>query len=130
MGKNNDCAVRFLTIPVVVACLLSAACTTPAPSYSGHQLSTYDMSTEYATEYSPDGFTLLVYHRYQQFTMLRSTAAAECKTAACKVATSVADRWNRKLAPMDDSRVQLNTSRNWLGKITACSAKVPVVWER
>ncbi|PLP96202.1 hypothetical protein CYJ10_33575 [Cupriavidus pauculus] len=129
--------MRFLAIPAVAACLLSAACTTTAPSYtgpypgpfSGRQLSTYDMSTEYATEYSPDGFTLLVYHRYQQFTMLRSTAAAECKTAAGNVATSVADRWNRKLAPMDDSRVQLNTSRNWLGKITACSAKVPVVWE-
>jgi len=134
MGKKNNWAVRFLTIPAVAACLLSAACTTTAPShtgpYSGRQLSTYDMSTEYATEYSPDGFTLLVYHRYQQFTMLRSSAAAECKAAAGNVATSVADRWNRKLAPMDDSRVELNTSQNWLGKITACSAKVPVVWER
>ena len=130
MGMNDDWDVRLLTIPLVTACLLSAACTTTTPSYSGRQLSTYDMSTEYATEYSPEGFTLLVYHRYQQFTMLRSTAAAECKTAASSVATSVADRWNRKLAPVDDSRVQLNTSRNWLGKITACSAKVPVVWER
>ncbi|WP_231906864.1 hypothetical protein [Cupriavidus sp. D384] len=130
MSKTGDFAVRFLTIPAVMACSLLAACTTPAPTHSGRQLSTYDMSTEYATEYSPDGFTLLVHHRYQQFTMLRSTAAAECKTAASSVATSLADRWNRKVAPMDDSRVQLNTSRNWLGKITECSAKVPVVWQR
>lgn len=134
MDKKNGWTVRSLTLPAATACLLSVACTTTAPSHTGpntgRQLSTYDMSTEYATEYSPDGFTLLVYHRYQQFTMLRSTAAAECKAAAGNVATSVADRWNRKLAPVDDSRVELTTSRNWLGKITACSAKVPVAWER
>lgn len=129
MGKIGDLAVRFRAIPAVLACSLFAACTTTAPSYSGRQLSTYDMSTEYATEYSPDGFTLLVHHRYQQFTMLRSTAVTECKTAASNVATSLASRWNRKLAPVDDMRVQLSTSRNWLGKITTCSATVPVVWE-
>jgi len=130
MGKPGDFAVRFLSIPAVAVCLLSAACTTPAPSYSGRQLSTYDASTEYATEYSPDGFTLLVFHRYQQFTVLRSTAAAECKSAAGRVATSLADRWNRKAGPLDDTRFQLTTSRNWIGKFTACSAKVPVTWER
>lgn len=92
-------------------------------------MSTYDISTEYAADYASDGFTLLVHHRNQQFTMLRSTAAAECKTAAQNVAKSLADRWNKKLAPMDESRFELNTSRNWLGKMTTCSVKVPVVWE-
>jgi len=130
LGTNDDRAVKFLKIPAVMACLLSAACTTTAPPNSGRQVSIYDMSTEYTAEYVPDGFTLLVNYRYQQFTMLPSTAATECRAAVSSVANSLSDRWHRQIEPMDDQRVKLNTSRNWFGKVTACSATAPIVWKR
>ncbi len=130
MGTIEDRAVRFLKIPAVMACLMSAACTTTSPPYSGRQMSTYDVSTEYTAEYVPDGFTLMVNYRYQQLTMLPSTAATECRAAVSNVANSVADRWHRQLEPMDNQRVKLNTSRNWFGKVTTCSATAPIIWKR
>ena len=130
IGTNEDRAVKLLKIPAALACLMSAACTTTAPPYSGRQMSTYDMSTEYTAEYVPDGFTLMVNYRYQQFTVLPSTAATECRAAVSNVASSVANRWHRQLEQMDDGRVKLNTSRNWFGKVTACSATAPVNWKR
>jgi len=130
MGTNDDRAVKFLKIPTAMACLMLAACATIAPPYSGRQMSTYDMSTEYAAEYASDGFTLMVNYRYQQFTMLPSTAATECRAAVSNVAGSVADRWHRQIQSMDDQRVKLSTSRNWFGKVTACSATAPIVWKR
>lgn len=132
MSTNDDRAVSYLKIPAVLACLMSVACTTttPPPPYSGRQMSTYDMSTEYAAEYVPDGFTLTVNYRYQQFTILRSTAATECKAAVGNVANSVADRWHRALESIDAQHIKLNISRNWMGKVSACSASVPVAWKR
>ncbi|SOY56021.1 conserved hypothetical protein [Cupriavidus taiwanensis] len=93
-------------------------------------MSTYDMSTEYTVEYVPDGFTLMVSYRYLQFTILPSTAAAECKTAATNVANSLADRRHRQIEPVDDQRIKLTTSRNWYGKVTDCSATAPISWKR
>ncbi|WP_042885548.1 hypothetical protein [Cupriavidus necator] len=122
--------MKYLKIPAVMACLVSAACTTTAPPYSGRQMSTYDMSTEYTVEYVPDGFTLMVNYRYQRFTMLPSTAATDCKTAAINVANSLADRRHRQIESVDDHRIKLSTSRNWFGKVTACSATAPIVWKR
>lgn len=128
MGKAGSCAVKCQKIAAAIVCSILAACTTPAPSSSGRQLSTYDVSTEYATEYSPDGFTLLVHHRYPDFTIRHTTAVSACRTVTTAVANSLADRWGRKVAPIEESRVAVQTSRNWLGKITACSATVPVTW--
>jgi hypothetical protein len=130
MGMIEDRAVKLLKIPAVLACLMSAACTTTAPSYSGRQVSIYDMSTEYTAEYVPDGFTLMVNYRYQQLTMLPSTAATECKAAVSNVANSLSDRWHRPLEPIDDQRIKLNTSRNWFGKVTTCSATASIAWKR
>jgi hypothetical protein len=129
MGKNKDRAVKLLKISAVMACLMSAACTTTAPPYSGRQMSTYDVSAEYAAEYVPDGFTLAVNYRYQQFTMLPGTAASECRTAVSNVANSLSERWNRPIEPIDGQRVRLSTSRNWFGKVTACSATAPIAWK-
>ncbi|WP_432257557.1 hypothetical protein [Cupriavidus sp. TMH.W2] len=122
--------MKHLKIPAVMACLVFAACTTTAPPHSGRQMSTYDMATEYTVEYVPDGFTLTVNYRYQRFTMLPGTAAAECKAAAINVANSLADRRHRQIEPVDDQRFKLNTSRNWFGKVTDCSATAPIVWKR
>jgi len=122
--------VKYLKILAVMACLVSAACTTTAPPYSGRQMSTYDMSTEYTVEYVPDGFTLMVDYRYQQFTILPSTAAAACRTAVSNVANSLADRRHRPIEPIGDQSIKLNTSRNWFGKVTTCSATAPIVWKR
>lgn len=122
--------MKYLKIPALMACLVIAACTTTTPPYSGRQMSTYDMVTEYTVEYVPDGFTLTVNYRYQRFTMLSGTAAAECKTAAINVANSLADRRHRQIEPVDDQRFKLNTSRNWFGKVTDCSATAPIAWKR
>ncbi|QQX88705.1 hypothetical protein JJQ59_25585 [Cupriavidus necator] len=122
--------MKYVKIPAVLACLVFAGCTTTAPPYSGRQMSTYDMSTEYTVEYVPDGFTLMVNYRYQQFTILPGSAATECKTAATNVANSLADRRRREIEPVDDKRFTLNISRNWFGKATACSATAPIVWKR
>ncbi len=130
MGTNGDRAVKYSKILAVMACLVSAACTTTAPPYSGRQMSTYDMSTEYTVEYVPDGFKLAVDYRYQQFTILPGSAAAECRTAMHNVADSLADRRQRPIEPIGDQDIKLHTSRNWFGKITVCSATAPVVWKR
>ncbi len=129
MGTNGERTVKFLRIAAALACLASAACTTTAPHYSGRQMSTYDMATEYTVEYVPDGFTLRVDYRYLQFTMLPGTAAAECKAVAINVANSLADRRQRQIEPIDEPRIKLNTSRNWFGKVTTCTATAPVVWK-
>ena len=93
-------------------------------------MSTYDVSTEYSTEHVPDGFTLTVNYRYQRFTILTSTAAAECRTVVSNVTSNLADRWHRQIEPVDEQRIKLNTSRNWFGKVSACSATAPIVWKR
>jgi len=130
MGTNGDRPVKYLKLPAVIACLASAACTTTAPPHSGRQMSTYDMSTEYTVEYVPEGFTLMVDYRYPRFTMLPSTAAAECRTAFSNVADNLADRWHKHIEPLSDQHIKLNTTRNWFGKVIACSATAPIVWQR
>lgn len=114
-----------------MACLAAAACTTPAPApYAGPQMSTYDTDTEYTTTYTADGFTLLVNYRYERLTVRSSVAAAACKAALASVANSLAERRQRQIEPVSEQSIHLTTSRNWYGKVTACSITAPIAWKR
>lgn len=93
-------------------------------------MSTYDMDTEYTVEYVPDGFTLMVNYRYQQFTVRSSAAETACKAALTTVANSLAERRQRQIEPVNEQLIKLTTSRSWSGKVAACSASAPIVWKR
>jgi hypothetical protein len=120
-----------MKVLAVVACLASAACTTPAPPpHAGPQMSTYDMNTEYTSSYTADGFTLMVNYRYERFTVRSSVAAAQCKAVLASVANSLAERRQRPIEPVNEQSISLATSRNWYGKVAACSATAPIAWKR
>ncbi len=93
-------------------------------------MSTYDMDTEYTVEYVPDGFTLMVNYRYQQFTVRSSSAEAACKATLANVANSLGERRQRQIDPVDGRLVKLTISRSWSGKVAACSATAPITWKR
>ncbi|WP_043421727.1 hypothetical protein [Cupriavidus basilensis] len=121
--------MKYTKVLAAAACLISAACTTPAPS-TGRQMSTYDSDTEYTVEYVADGFTLMVNYRYPQFFVRSSAAQAACKSALTSVANSLAERRQRQLEPVNEQRIQVATSRAWSGKFASCSASAPMAWKR
>ncbi|MCY0858202.1 hypothetical protein [Cupriavidus sp. D39] len=121
--------MQYKKMLAAVACLISAACTTPAPSAS-RQMSTYDSNTEYTVEYVADGFTLMVNYRYPQFFVRSSAAEAACKSALTSVANSLAERRQRQLEPVNEQSIQVATSRTGSGKFATCSASAPIAWKR
>jgi hypothetical protein len=109
-------------VPTALAtALLIAGCATPVKHIDG-PMQEYDKNTQYTTVDRPDGFSIEVRYARYQLIPESDVVAIACKSAVTSIAYDVADKRGRKLAPINEQRIQLSMGRNGLTGITSCRA--------
>lgn len=116
MGTSHK--LRFLPLAAIVA---FAGCATPVRHIDG-PMRDFDKNTQYTVIDRPDGFALEVRYARYQFIPESDAVAVACKQQALAVAYAEADRRGRKLAPINEQRMQVSMGRNGLSGITSCRA--------
>lgn len=100
---------------------LLVGCATPVKHVDG-PMQTFDKNTRFTVVERPDGFGVEIDYSRYQFIPESDAVAAACRQQVMAVAYDIADKRGKKLAPINEQRIQISMGRNGLSGITSCRA--------
>jgi hypothetical protein len=112
----------------VVAIPFLTACVTAAP-HSGGPYIRLDNDTEYSIEERPVGFRVSVKHSRYQFFPDAAEVRHSCRTTVSSLAHDIAAKRGRRIRPLTEDRIRVDTARNILNGVSSCSASATVEYE-
>jgi len=131
-APSSDRLTRLAAVGIgaAVAAIIAGlvGCATPA-RHSGAPYRQLDKDTEYSVEDRPNGFRLSVTHSRHQFWPELSKVERACRTTVISVAHDIAVQRGRRIRPIPEERVRVDTGRNiWTG-VSFCSASATAEYE-
>ena len=93
------------------------------------QYTKLDKDTEYSIEERPAGFRISVIHSRYQFIPDASEVRHACRTTVSSLAYDVAARRGRRIRPLSEDRIRVDTARNILNGVSSCSAGATAEYE-
>jgi hypothetical protein len=114
--------------PVGAAVLMSSLLTGCAPPATDRDapLTGFDRGEYHVLREHAGGFTLGVLYSRHQFHPDTAAVTSACRQMLTKIAGELAEVRDRRIKPIDESRVKLSVRRDSSKNITTCAVMVPV----
>lgn len=108
--------------------LLVASCSAPVNFASGPYRA-LDEDTQYHVADRPGGFVISVEYSRYQFIPSATALIEACRSALTSAAYQVAEQRGRRIAPINEQRIRVDTGRNIVTAVSSCTATVPVEYQ-
>lgn len=112
---------------ILIISFFLSACATPATMTTA-PMTPGPKNTDLAVEPSSGGFLVTIRYDRFQFIPESSAVATACRSTLLSEAYHYAERQHKRIAPINEQRIQLSMGRNGFTGITSCTAQVPAEW--